>query len=95
MAWVYSHVFKVSGLFMGGGHDVLFYAAEQLGGEHEIVKSLIFGMKNLFFVAHPFAIAFVDEYDVLADTEHGVHVVGIYYRGDVVLMCYVAQQFVD
>lgn len=51
-------------------HDIILDFAEQLGGEHEIIESLIGGGIDLLHVANPFAIPLVDEHNILTDAEH-------------------------
>ncbi len=75
--------------------DVAFDFLEEVVGKDELVEGLVGGVVYLVHVAHPFAVALVDEHDVLADAEHRVHVVGVDDGGDVVFVGDVAEQFVD
>ncbi len=76
-------------------NDVLLDLFEQICGKDEIVESLVGSGVDFLHIAHPLAAAVAQVDDVFAYAEHRVHVVGIDYRGDVVLVCDVAEQFVD
>lgn len=66
--------------------NVVFDILEKLSGKNKIVECLIGRMEQLLTVADPFAVSFVEEYDILADSENGVHVVSVDDRCDSVLM---------
>ena len=55
----------------------IFNLLEQFGSENEVVKALAFTLEYCLVIANPVAMAFIDEHNILADTEHGIHIVGI------------------
>ena len=65
------------------------------GGEDEIVKLLVVGMKNLILGALPPLFALMDIDNLVANLHHGVHIVGIDNGGYVVLNCDVVNEVVD
>lgn len=67
---------------------------EQVGGKYEIVECFVGGTVNLFFVPDPLAVSFVDEYDVLAYSQHRIHVVCVYDGCDSVFVGDVAKKLV-
>ena len=74
---------------------VVLHLLEEAGGEDKVVESLVVAGVDLLFRAHPLAIAFVDEDNVLSYSQHGVHVVGVDNGRDVVFLRDVGKQFVD
>ena len=68
---------------------------KEFRGEYKIIERLAFASEYCLVITGPVAMTLVDEYDVLANSEHGVHIVGIDYRGDIVFMGDVAEEFVD
>ncbi len=76
-------------------NDVLLHFFEEPCGEDKIVERLVVGLKQGLFVADPFTVTFVKEDDILADAEHGVHVVGVDDSCHVILVRDVVKQFVN
>ena len=76
-------------------YDVLLHFFEEPGGEDEVVERLVVGFKQGLFVTDPFTVAFVEEDDILADAEHGVHVVGVDDCCHVILVRDIVEQFVN
>ena len=68
---------------------------EQVCGKYEISESLVVRTVYLRHVADPFFVTFVEENDVFAYAEHGIHVVRVDYGGYAIFMGYVAEQFVN
>ena len=77
------------------GDYVVFYLLEQTGGEYEIIERLVRGGEDAFLVAYPFPVSLVNEYDIFADTQHGVHVVGVDDCCYVILVGDVVEEFVN
>ena len=77
------------------GDDVLFHFLEQIIGKDKFVESFVGGVIYLVHVTDPFAVSFIYECNVLADTEHRVHVVGVYDCGDVIFVCDITEKFVN
>ena len=67
---------------------------KEFRGEYKIIERLAFASEYCLVITGPVAMTLVDEYDVLANSEHGVHIVGIDYRRDAILMRDVAQKLV-
>jgi len=63
--------------------------------KEEIKNALKTIMRMMYTVYGKEVILLVDEYDVLTYAEHRIHIVGIDYCGDIILMCDVAQQLVN
>ena len=76
------------------GH-IFAYFLEEPCGEYEIVEGFVGCVVDLAHVADPLAVALVDEYDILADAEDTVHVVGVYDGGYIIFVGDVAEEFVD
>ena len=68
---------------------------KQVGGEDEIVELLVRGSHDLVFVTRPGGFTLVDKDDVLANTHHRIHVVGIDDGGGLELLRNAVQQFID
>ena len=75
--------------------NVFFDFLEEVGGKDKVVKRLIVGRKYKVFIAGPFAVSLIDEYDIFADAEHRVHIVGVDDGGNIILVRDVAEQFID
>ena len=76
------------------GH-IFAYFLEEASGEYKVVESFVGCIVYLAHIANPFAMTLVDEDNILADTENAVHIVGVDYGCEAVLMGDVAQEFVD
>ena len=74
--------------------NVFFDFLEEVGGKNKVVERLIVGRKYKVFITGPFAVPFIDEYDIFADAEHRVHIVGIDDGSDIVFVRDIAEQFV-
>ena len=68
---------------------------KQLRGKDKVIEGGIVSVVDLVHIAHPLAVTFVDEYDILTDAEHRVHVVSVDYGGDIVFVSDVAEEFVN
>lgn len=77
------------------GNDVVLYLLEKACGEHEIIEGLVCGREDALFVADPFTITLVDENDVLSDSQHGVHIVGVDDCGYTVFVGDVVEKLID
>lgn len=75
--------------------DIVLDVLEKFGGEDKIIERFVGCVVDFLFVAHPFAVTFVDENDVFTDAEHGIHVVSVDYGGHSVFVGYVAEQFIN
>ena len=72
-----------------------FHLLEEFGRKHEIIEILICASEDVTVGSGPVAMSFIDEYYMLADAQHGVHVVGVDYRGDSIFVGDIAKQFID
>lgn len=76
-------------------YDIVLHLLEQAGCEDEIVEGFVGCCEDAFFIANPFTMALVDKDDVLADTQHGVHIVGINNGCNAVFLSDIVEEFVD
>lgn len=53
--------------------------------EYKVVQLLVVGVENILLGALPPLLALMDVDDLLANLHYGVHVMGVYYGGDIVL----------
>ena len=75
--------------------DQLAHVLEEVAGEDEIRQAGVCRVHDFIALPLPFFVAFVDEDDILADTHHRVHVVGIDDGSGVVFLGDTTQQVVD
>ena len=71
------------------------HVLQQIAGEDKIGETLVVGVHDLAADALPFLMTLVVEDDILANTHHGVHVVGIDDSGHVEFLGDAVQQVVD
>ena len=75
--------------------DVILYFAEKLGREYEFIQVTIIRMIYFVIISGPIQFTLIYEYDMLADAEHRVHVVGVDDCSNIIFMSDIGQQFVD
>lgn len=71
------------------------YFLKQVVGKYEFVEGFVGSLVDLVHIADPFAVSLVEENYILADAKHRVHVMGVYNRCDIILMCDIAEEFID
>ena len=76
-------------------NDVLAELLAEIGGKDKVVEPLVVGGEDFLIAALPRLVALIDEEDVLANADDGVHVVGIDDGGDIVLVGDVGDELVD
>ena len=76
---------------------LIFFCNSLQGGSgvEELAEHGALGLQDVVLVALPVHHAVGEEGDVVADTEHGIHVVGVDHGGDVVLAGDVVDELVD
>ena len=62
------------------------HVLQQIAGENEVGEFLVGRAHYLATYTLPFLIAFVNKYDIFANTHHGVHIVGIDDGGHIILL---------
>ncbi len=82
-------------LSVGVTLHISLHLAEEIRGEYEVVKTLAVALINGLVIAGPVAVAFVDEYDMLSYSQHGVHIVRVYHRSDAVFVSDIAKEVVN
>ena len=73
---------------------IIFYLAQNFAREQEIIQLLVVGIEYLALVAFPAEFAVGKEQYVVTYVHHRVHVVGVHYGGDPILLGNAVYQFV-
>ena len=75
--------------------DVFLDLFEEVAGEDEVGETFVVGGEDVVLGALPVFVALIDEDDVFAYTEHGVHVVGVDDGGHAVFLGDTVDEGVD
>jgi hypothetical protein len=76
-------------------HNVFLHLLEKVCRKNKVIESLVCSLEDEFLVADPFTMSLVYENNILAYTQHRVHVMSVDNGCDIVLVSDVAQKFID